>query len=69
MIGEINAFGVFLPIALVTGVIAFGAAVVLRGILRAVKAYTFVWHAGLFDVATFFVLWWLIARAVGSPAT
>lgn len=69
MSGEINASGVFLPIALITGMSAFGAAVVLRRILRAFKAYAFVWHAGLFDVATFFVLWWLIASAAGSPTT
>ena len=67
MSGEINAFGVFIPIALVTGVSAFIAALALRRVLRTFNAYEFVWHAGLFDVATFVVLWWLIASAEGSP--
>jgi protein AaeX len=68
MNGEINAFGVFMPIALVTGVSAFVIALGLRRVLRAAGAYAFVWHAGLFDVAMFVVLWWLVACVAGSPA-
>ncbi|HEX4158506.1 MAG TPA: DUF1656 domain-containing protein [Rhizomicrobium sp.] len=67
MTGEINAFGVFVPIALVTALAAFAASIILRRILRAINAYGFIWHAGLFDVATFVVLWWLIASAAGTP--
>lgn len=69
MSGEVDTFGVFMPIALITGASAFVAAVVLRRVLRAFNAYAFIWHAGLFDVATFVVLWWLIACAAGSPTT
>jgi Protein of unknown function (DUF1656) len=61
--GEVDTFGVFLPAALVTAVSAFVALFVLRRGLRAVNAYAFVWHAGLFDVALYVVLWWLIAWA------
>jgi protein AaeX len=67
--GEIDAFGVFMPIALVTGVSAFIAVFVLRRMLRLVNAYAFIWHAGLFDVAMFVVLWWLFACAAGTPTT
>jgi hypothetical protein len=67
--GEVDAFGVFMPIALVTGVSAFIAVFVLRRLLRTVNAYAFVWHAGLFDVAMFVVLWWLFSVAAGTPTT
>jgi protein AaeX len=69
MSGEISAFGVFMPAALVTGAGAFGASLGLRRVLRAFNAYAFVWHAGLFDVAMFVVLWWLIAYAARWPVT
>jgi hypothetical protein len=66
LIGEVETSGVFIPVALVAGVLAFIATLVFRRILRAVNAYAFVWHAGLFDVAMFVVLWSLVAYAVGS---
>ena len=28
-----------------------------RRVLRAAHAYAYIWHAGLFDVSTFVVLW------------
>lgn len=49
--------GVFIPIALVSGIIGFLASLILRRILRIAHAYVFVWHAGLFDVAAFVLLW------------
>jgi hypothetical protein len=57
VIGEVELGGVFIPIALVSGLVGFAVSLVLRRILRAIKAYEFVWHAGLFDVAMFVVLW------------
>jgi hypothetical protein len=63
--GEVEVSGIFIPVALVAGVLAFIASLVLRRILRAVNAYAFIWHAGLFDVAMFVVLWGLVAYAVG----
>jgi hypothetical protein len=65
LIGEVETSGVFIPVALVAGVLAFVATLVFRRILRTANAYAFVWHAGLFDVAMFVVLWWLVACAVG----
>jgi hypothetical protein len=61
MIGEVDVSGVFVPVALVAGLSAFGITLVLRRVLRAADAYTFIWHAGLFDVAMFVVVWWLVA--------
>ena len=57
MTGEVEIGGVFIPIPLVTGVAAFLASLVLRRGLRTAHAYTYIWHAGLFDVAMFVVLW------------
>jgi Protein of unknown function (DUF1656) len=57
VIGEVEMGGVFIPIALVSGIIGFWASLILRRILRVAHAYTFVWHAGLFDVASFVLLW------------
>ena len=57
MTGEVEIGGVFLPIPLVTGVAAFFASLILRRVLRTAHAYTYIWHAGLFDVSTFVVLW------------
>ena len=65
MIGEVETAGVFIPVALVAGVLAFVISLVLRRLLRRLNAYAFVWHAGLFDVAMFVVLWWLVAYAGG----
>jgi protein AaeX len=55
--GEYEIGGVFVPVALASGVIGFVASLVLRRVLRAIHAYTFIWHAGLFDVAMFVALW------------
>jgi len=35
----------------------------IRRALRSFNLYRFIWHAGLFDTALFFVLAWLIAEA------
>jgi hypothetical protein len=57
MTGEVEMGGVFIPIVLVSAVVGFFLALVFRRGLRAVHAYAFIWHAGLFDVAMFVVLW------------
>jgi hypothetical protein len=55
--GEVEIGGVFLPIPLVTGIAAFFASLILRRLMRAAHAYSYIWHAGLFDVSMFVVLW------------
>jgi protein AaeX len=57
MTGEVELGGVFIPIVLVSAVAGFLLAMVLRRGLRAAHAYAYIWHAGLFDVALFIVLW------------
>jgi len=66
LIGEIELGGVFLPVILIVGAAAFVVTLLLRRIFRAIKLYGFVWHAGLFDVALFVVVWWLIAYCAGT---
>lgn len=61
MIGEFNFDGVFVPALLLAAVIAFCLTSVARFCLRRLHLYRFVWHAGLFDVALFVVMLWVIA--------
>jgi hypothetical protein len=55
--GEVEIGGVFIPVVLVSGIVGFLMSLVLRRGLRAAHAYAFIWHAGLFDVSLFIVLW------------
>ena len=57
MIGEVELGGVFLPTILVSGIVGFMATIAARHALRVAGAYRFIWHAGLFDVAMFVILW------------
>jgi hypothetical protein len=61
MIGELDIGGVFVPHLLLVAVVAFGLSLLTRRGLRRLHFYRFVWHAGLFDVAGFVVLLWLVA--------
>jgi protein AaeX len=57
MIGEFEIGGVFIPVALVSGFIGFTLSLITRRVLRTTGAYRVIWHAGLFDVAMFVLLW------------
>jgi hypothetical protein len=57
MIGEFEFGGVFIPVALASGLAGFALSLLVRRILRATGAYRVIWHAGLFDVAMFVFLW------------
>jgi hypothetical protein len=46
---------------------AFFITLVLRVILRRLRFYRFVWHAGLFDTALYVVILW-VAALVTLPA-
>lgn len=63
MIGEAVIDGVFIPRVLVVFLLAFMVSLLLRRTLRSFNVYRFIWHAGLFDTAVFFVLAWLITNA------
>jgi len=69
MIGEVELGGVFIPVVLVSGIVGLVASLILRRVLRAAHAYNYIWHAGLFDVAMFVVLWCLVAYASGVVKT
>jgi protein AaeX len=66
MIGEFEVGGVFIPIALATGVVGFLLSLLVRRVLRAAGAYRLIWHAGLFDVAMFVLLWAIIDYCSGT---
>jgi hypothetical protein len=68
MIGELNLGGVFIPWLLITALAAFAVSLLVRVLLRRLRLYRFVWHAGLFDTATFVVLLWITAW-ITSPHT
>ena len=63
MIGELAIAGVFIPRVLVEFGLAFAVSLLLRWILRSLRLYRFIWHAGLFDTAVFVALASLIASA------
>ncbi|HEY1413117.1 MAG TPA: DUF1656 domain-containing protein [Rhodopila sp.] len=70
MIGEIDIYGVFVPILLVWGVIALLLTAALRPVLARAGFYRLVWHRPLVDLsllvlvmaAVAAVLPWWIAR-------
>jgi hypothetical protein len=53
MIGEVDLYGVFLPILLVWGMIALAITAVLRRILARAGFYRLVWHRPLMDLSLF----------------
>jgi hypothetical protein len=57
MVGEFNFAGVFVPALLVWAMVAIGASMFVRSILRLVGFYRLVWHRGLFDLALLAILW------------
>jgi protein-S-isoprenylcysteine O-methyltransferase Ste14 len=64
MIADINLFGVFVDVALVTALVAAAALAILHRVLAATGAYRWVWHPPLFNLALFAVLW--LASAVAA---
>jgi hypothetical protein len=63
MIGEIDLGGVFIPAFFVCAVVAFVLSLILRKLLRKLRFYRLVWHAGLFDVGLFVLLWCFVSMA------
>jgi protein AaeX len=66
MIGEFDLDGVFIPWLLLLAVLALSVTLLLRVVLRHLRVYAFVWHAGLFDTALFVLVLWLIALATAD---
>jgi hypothetical protein len=63
MIADVNLFGVFVDVALVTAVVAAALWLGVVRILAAIGAYRWVWHPPLVDLALFVVLWSGLAAA------
>jgi len=63
MIADINLFGLFFDVALITALVAVAALTILRRLLVAIGAYRWVWHPPLVDLALFAVLWFALALA------
>ncbi|MDM0078450.1 DUF1656 domain-containing protein [Variovorax sp. J2P1-59] len=63
MIADVNVFGVFVDMALVTAVVAAGVLALLRRLLIATNAYRWVWHPPLFNLALYALLWLALASA------
>ena len=63
MIADINLFGMFFDLALITALVAIAALTILRRLLVAIGAYRWVWHPPLVDLALFGVLWLAFAVA------
>ena len=60
MIGEASIHGVFVPWLLILALANFVATQLVRRVLRRLGFYRVVWHAGLFDVALFVIVLWLL---------
>ena len=63
MIADINLFGMFFDLALITALVAIAALTILRRLLVAIGAYRWVWHPPLVDLALFGLLWLAFAVA------
>ena len=62
MIEEIPVFGIYMPSALAWAVVALAVTFLLRGVLARLPLRVLLWQPALVELATFFVLWWGIAR-------
>ena len=66
MIEELNVLGVYLPAALVWGVLAAVLVYLARGGLQRLPVYQLLWHPSLLELAFFIVLWWSLSALADS---
>lgn len=64
MIGEIDVYGVFVPILLVWGLTGLMLTAVLRRVLARIGFYRLVWHRPLVDLSLLIIV---IAAVVAIP--
>jgi hypothetical protein len=64
VIADVNLFGVFFDVALITALVAVAALTLLRRLLAAAGAYRWVWHPALVDLGAFLVIWFALAVVV-----
>jgi hypothetical protein len=61
VIADVNLFGVFFDVALITALIAVAVLTILHRLLAAIGAYRWVWHPALVDLGAFLVIWFALA--------
>ncbi|MDR6858501.1 DUF1656 domain-containing protein [Variovorax guangxiensis] len=61
MLAEVNLFGIFINVGLVSAFCAILLLLLLRKGLSSVGAYRLVWHPALVDLALFTILWGAVA--------
>ena len=61
MIGELDIYGVFVPILLAWGLAALLLTAVLRHVLLRVGFYQLVWHRPLVDLSLFIIVMAVVA--------
>lgn len=64
MIGEVDIYGVFVPILLVWGLTALLLTAILRRVLLRVGFYQLVWHRPLVDLSLFIIIMAVVAVAL-----
>jgi hypothetical protein len=64
MIGEVDIYGVFVPILLVWGVIALLLTAVLRRVLARIGFYRLVWHRPLVDLSLLVIIMAAVAAVL-----
>ena len=57
MTAEIELFGVFLNVELITSVIALALTFAVHRVLGWLGLYRLIWHPALFETALFVILW------------
>ena len=62
MIADVNLFGMFFDVALITALVAVAAVSLLRRLLGSIGVYQWVWHPALFDIGVFAMLWFALAE-------
>jgi hypothetical protein len=63
VIGELDIYGVYIPIFVVVAAVAFLLQILLKRVLDACGLYRFLWHRALFDLAIYVILIGLVTAA------
>jgi len=66
VIGELDIYGVYVPIFVVVAAVAFLLQILLKRVLDACGLYRFLWYRALFDLAIYVILLGLVTAAAAS---
>jgi protein AaeX len=66
VIGELDIYGVYVPIFVAVAAVAFLLQILLKRVLDACGLYRFLWHRALFDLAIYVILLGLVTAAAAS---